>query len=594
MSTSIYHAGAVPLHLFWRYQRCQRSALLAPLNSHAPIKSKAKNRVYSAAQYHQQDLERAVSQALCAKDFCLLTAWKPQASLSEKARQTQLLLVDLIAQIKSSVNGSKKYFLWHPVFISRGFYFSPNAIALTVNEQAAIKADIVFIPHSARVKKKHRQQLAQFLYLLEADNYLSAQCEVGVSLMSFQTADNKPPGNIPSYKDLRLSKMAAISQAVNKSSASPVLNKIILDEMPDSCLYWQSLTRQSCIELLSRDDFLQQLDGFSQQWQACQILREQLQQGAARPGLQLDLQQEPKGTISKQCSKPCSLYTYCFDSEPEYSLLEAPLLTPQIKTSFQAQYGLDLTQYPDVETLTPRISVKQQDYLRQLKAKKIEIDWPAIATDLSGLEYPLGFLDFEADNPMLNPFAAAPLSKLVFQYSLHKQDEPNGTLTHCEYLHMDKTDPRYVLAEKLMADLAGLKTLLVWHAEFERKRLLELSRLKPAFKPLAVMADALIDLEVIMRQHYQDYRFRGSYALKRLSRVLLENSQYAGYQACDLSNGRDCMDIWQQLLHSKSAESRVQYQQILSQYCHQDTLTLVRLLELLQQGIADFKRHSQS
>ena len=66
-----------------------------------------------------------------------------------------------------------------------------------------------------------------------------------------------------------------------------------------------------------------------------------------------------------------------------------------------------------------------------------------LAKELRTLKYPLFFMDFETVNPAIPRFPGMrPFDQIPFQWSVHVQREPGAEPEHYEFLATDKSDPR--------------------------------------------------------------------------------------------------------------------------------------------------------
>ena len=89
----------------------------------------------------------------------------------------------------------------------------------------------------------------------------------------------------------------------------------------------------------------------------------------------------------------------------------------------------------------------------ELRPQPPHIDREAIRGFLSGLHYPLYFLDFESFMPAIPRYdQSCVYSQIVFQYSLHIQPSPEAEPEHLEYLAPPGADPRRGVAERLLSD----------------------------------------------------------------------------------------------------------------------------------------------
>ena len=109
----------------------------------------------------------------------------------------------------------------------------------------------------------------------------------------------------------------------------------------------------------------------------------------------------------------------------------------------------------------------QKTYVDYILHGQPEIDTEAIKAQLSDLEYPIHFFDFETDNPAIPKFQGLrPYQQFPFQYSSHTW-QSDGTVTHHEYLHTDTTDPRLPLIKSLLDDISDTGSVVVYSASLK-------------------------------------------------------------------------------------------------------------------------------
>ena len=205
-----------------------------------------------------------------------------------------------------------------------------------------------------------------------------------------------------------------------------------------------------------------------------------------------------------------------------------------------------------------------------------------LGKELGSLRYPLCFIDFETVNPAIPRFSGMrPYDQLVFQYSVHVQRELGAEPEHHEFLASDGTDPRREFITSLCAALGESGSIVVYNAAFESQRLSELSTWLPEFADrIKKIQVRLWDLLPIVRSHVYHPAFAGSYSLKAVLPALVPSLTYAGME---VANGRDAGLGWESLVHGgldRSEHNRIR--KALLEYCGQDTLALVRLLERLR------------
>lgn len=550
----------IDLGEFRQHQRCPR---LAAFNASGQANGRGdkalgkSRRLHASWQFHHLILEQALAEALFCSDIQVLS------SLGANSESDFGLGHEYIAQLVTQLQPGASCAVFKAELQALGFSFSADVL-LFKRGAMALEISLMLVPLSNSVKPKHQQQLIELLSLVEH----SALMQKLAQSSGFESQEIELKGEI-----------VALKAGAQLGDAEALIRQSVVCN-PASKAHQQ--------------EFLQQLQAFEtvyRQYQQCS-------QGVETTIPALALSAEPKGELSKYCWQQCRYQVRCFGNLPEYHVLQAPLIRPEHKLALLQQHGLDLQRYPEAYSLLAQqelgLTSVQRSYFHAVKEQLIAIDWPAIKSDLQRLQYPLAYLDFEADNPPLNSWGKKPFSKIVFQYSVHlaqnvQQAQSPESVVHRQYLHGDTSDPRYTLAKQLVQDLAGVSSIVVWHAEFERKRLLELASLSDEFESLKALANNLIDLEVVMRKHYRDYRFKGSYSLKQVSQVLLQHA----YQGCEVQDGRQVVDVWLRYIHSQEPHRRLHYQQQLLAYCQQDTYTLVELLALLLQGIELTKPSAQ-
>lgn len=96
------------------------------------------------------------------------------------------------------------------------------------------------------------------------------------------------------------------------------------------------------------------------------------------------------------------------------------------------------------------LAYNQRNYVNRRLTGRTYMNKSVIRGMLSRLEFPIHFLDFEADNPAVPRLhGMRPFQLIVFQLSCHILNEDGG-LEHFEYLHADMSDPRESVIERLI------------------------------------------------------------------------------------------------------------------------------------------------
>ena len=205
-----------------------------------------------------------------------------------------------------------------------------------------------------------------------------------------------------------------------------------------------------------------------------------------------------------------------------------------------------------------------------------------LGKELEGLKYPLHFMDFESINPAIPRFPGMrPYDHLPFEWSVHVQREPGAAPEHFEYLATDASDPRRDFISSLYAAMGESGSIIAYNASFESQRLVELAAWLPEFAGrIKKIQRRLWDLLPVVRNHVYHPAFAGSYSLKAVLPALVPEMTYAGMA---VANGQDAGLAWESLVRSGLNQSeREKTRKALLDYCGQDTLALVRLVEKLR------------
>ena len=202
--------------------------------------------------------------------------------------------------------------------------------------------------------------------------------------------------------------------------------------------------------------------------------------------------------------------------------------------------------------------------------------------EFESLSYPLYFMDFETINPAIPRFAGMhPYDHLPFQWSVHLQKHPGATLEHFEFLATDSGDPRRPFMSSLSEALGEVGSIIVYNQQFESERLWELAGWLPEYtQGIRDIQGRLWDLLPIVRNHVYHPAFGGSFSLKSVLPALVPEMTYEGME---VPNGRVAGLAWEAIIGGiYSEDDRHSKRQALLDYCGQDTLALVKLLEALQ------------
>ncbi len=245
---------------------------------------------------------------------------------------------------------------------------------------------------------------------------------------------------------------------------------------------------------------------------------------------------EPTTPVGKQCRAPhpCEFFGHC-----------APTAKPRPRG-------------------TPKIGAELRDFAR-------------------ALPFPRYYLDFETIGYAVPAFAGTrPYEALPFQWSCHIETAP-GDLRHAEFLDTSGTPPMRMVAETLLATLGTAGPILVY-TDFERRVIDGLaSRFPNLAAPLNAAIARLVDLHPPTKQHYEHVALNGSWSLKAVLPTVAPDLDYA--KLGEVQDGLAAQRAYLQATSPNTSPARRDsLRRALLEYCRQDTLALVRLVEFFSRA----------
>lgn len=231
-----------------------------------------------------------------------------------------------------------------------------------------------------------------------------------------------------------------------------------------------------------------------------------------------------------------------------------------------------------------KLDSKQLRQVQATKADQILIDKLKIKEFLSGLKYPLYFLDYETLSSVVPYFdGLGPYKQLPFQYSLHKLDAPGAQLEHFEYLHTTNSNPVQPLTQMLKSQIGNSGSVLVWFEGFEKSCNELMGTIEPELEEFYLkLNERVVDLMTpFSAGHYTHKDFFGSASIKVVLPVLIPE---LSYKDLDIHAGGAAQRLWMEvILDDKRPAEKDKILADLSAYCKLDTLAMVRIFEHLTQ-----------
>lgn len=288
----------------------------------------------------------------------------------------------------------------------------------------------------------------------------------------------------------------------------------------------------------------------------------------------------PSIHIGPQCSNPysCSFRGHCWKTIPDYSVFNISRLNMENKFDLYEKGIVEVADVPDEFPLSPN----QQLQVLADKSGKSIIDKDEIRAFVKKLNYPLYFLDFETFQSSVPRFdQSRPFQQIVFQYSLHILDKPNGTLIHKEFLAEAKDDPRLPFVKQLIDDIGKAGDIIVYNQGFETARLNEIGKSFPDYKKQTDEINIrVVDLMTPFSQkHYYTPEMKGSYSIKKVLPALVPELSYADL---NINEGGNASIAFECLYNEKDEAKIDKTRKDLLEYCGLDTLAMVEILKILE------------
>ena len=286
---------------------------------------------------------------------------------------------------------------------------------------------------------------------------------------------------------------------------------------------------------------------------------------------------EPRREMGPHCDDPfaCPFKSYCESlagRQPDYPVELLPGQSgKKLARRFREEGFDDLRAVPakrieDAALRRMHAATRSGTPYRDAEgARKVLARWP----------HPRGFLDFETINPAVPVWKGTkPFQQLPFQWSCHIEGK-NGDVKHCEFLDLSGRNPARACAERLIADLAACKTIVGYHAPFERGVIKGLAAVFPGLRgELLSLASRIQDLLPVVREHYYHRDMLGSFSIKAVLPTLAPELDYG--KLGEVQEGTAAQRAYAEALDAAtSAQRKAEIDAALRQYCPMDSWAMV-------------------
>jgi hypothetical protein len=292
---------------------------------------------------------------------------------------------------------------------------------------------------------------------------------------------------------------------------------------------------------------------------------------------------EPDTPIGPYCYKPyeCAFTGHCRQDVPdEGSVFD---LAGKGADCYQL-YHEGIRKLIDIPL--DRLKGKQRQQVEATKKKQTIVNKEGLQEFLDTLWYPLCFLDFETFQEAVPSYnGQSPYQQVPFQFSLHIQKKPGGKLYHYEYLAEPGMDPRKEFLDELLQVLPDDGCILVYNMSFEKDKLAKLAELFPRKKKrIQNVIDNMVDLIVPFRaRHLYSWKQKGSHSLKAVLPAFVKG---ISYDDMEIGDGASAMKAYHEMgALVDSPRKLAALRKHLLAYCKQDTLAMVKLLEVISERV---------
>jgi hypothetical protein len=291
---------------------------------------------------------------------------------------------------------------------------------------------------------------------------------------------------------------------------------------------------------------------------------------------------EPDIKIGPHCDKPyeCDFKSYCWSHIPDVSVFSLSNARGKDWDLYNQGY-IKLEDIPLNKSTLSQLSNKHIQQIESYVQNKVHINREAIKQEISKLQFPLAFLDFETYQDAVPQHAGTrPFEQIPFQYSLHILRSADAELEHKEFLADHNSDPRQYFIDSLLRDLPETGSILVYNQSFEAGILRKFPVISPnTEEKISNILSRFYDLMApFQRRDYYHPEMQGSFSIKKVLPALVPSLRYSDL---DISEGASASRAFVGLRTLEDQEEINKIKSDLLAYCKLDTLAMVEIWKKL-------------
>jgi len=292
----------------------------------------------------------------------------------------------------------------------------------------------------------------------------------------------------------------------------------------------------------------------------------------------LNKPKEPSVNIGSHCNKPfsCDYKDHCWSHVPEYSIYD--VVSGKKLDELLSMGILNAKDIPKDFSLGAKTALAVNSY----RDNTVEVNTSALKEWVQNSEYPLYYLDYETAGPAVPKYdGTSPYQQCPFQYSLHIQKTKGGKLKHLEFLHIEPTDPRENFVKSLIENCGKEGTVVAYNTSFEVGVNNDLAEQFPKYRnKLKAINNRMVDLlKPFMSRSLYHPKQMGSASIKAVLPSFVPDMSYDNLNVTD---GREASRLGDLILEGKLKGDKLKKTiSALKEYCGQDTLAMVKLIEVI-------------
>ncbi|HVX39930.1 MAG TPA: DUF2779 domain-containing protein [Gemmatimonadaceae bacterium] len=289
----------------------------------------------------------------------------------------------------------------------------------------------------------------------------------------------------------------------------------------------------------------------------------------------LERDEPPAVATGAHCAKPseCPFRARCWPPRPEHHVTTLYRIGPTKAESYIASGWNTIHDLPESVKLSA-VAARQRRAVRQ---GAMIVERESLVDALALVDRPVAHIDFETVQlavPRWN--GCHPYDQIPVQLSAHVV-HADGSTAHRAWLYDGDGDPRAEAAHAILDACRGARTVTAYYSPFEKECIRLVARAVPEHAAeLNAIADAIVDLLPIVREHVYHPAFGGSFSLKKVLPVLVPELSYEGMP---IAEGQTAQVQLTRLMFEPgmSAEERREIRDALLEYCELDTYAMVAL-----------------